>query len=394
MAFVYIVTLQAIRMKILLHIGQSKTGTSAIQAFLSLNRAPLRDAGVLYPAFKVSGMDLNIAHNAVADALVGKSRFPYLSADQYFSQFFEEAHRINAKLLILSAEHFFHGEPRIWDVENQEDYFDKYKKKVEVLSTYLKGYDVDLLVYLRPQLDWLSSAVSQTVRIERLISDSHIYKDDCQFFELMKPLLMYSKLLNIWDDTINPTSFTIIPYIKYTLYKNSSISDFLYRAGLDNIHFPYASVDVQVNKSLTREYIEVKKILNKSPRGKNTERVIIRCLERLSELSQESSRYELGEEVMREINSFVRMENAELKARYQIDSSFFERSEKDSKHHQLSEADVARAMSMFKQEYSRPRYRVLWLNYATRAFLRLYGKPVHAFLHQLKMAYLKRKLQN
>src|SRR4029078_10728175 len=110
-----------------------------------------------------------------------------------------------------------------------------------------------------------------------------IYQDDRHFFELMKALLKDAALLDIWADVIKPSAFTVIPYTKSSLYKGSSISDFLRRTGLENMRFPFAKVDIQVNKSLTREYLEVKKVLNQSPRSKNTERVMIRCLERLSE---------------------------------------------------------------------------------------------------------------
>lgn len=384
-------------MRVLLHIGQSKTGTSAIQAFLTLNRLSLREAGVLYPSIKIGGISVDLgAHNAVADALADKSHFPHLTADQYFSQFFEEARQIDAKLLILSAEHFFGGEPRIWAVDNHEDYFNLYRHKVERLAAYLEGHDVRLLVYLRPQLDWLASAVGQTVRIDRLISDSSIYQNDRQFFELMKPLLMYSTLLDIWADVIKPSSFTAIPYTNNTLYKNSSISDFLHRADLENIYFPYANAGIQVNKSFTREYIEVKKILNRSPRSKNTERVIIRCLEGLSKASQESTRYTFAANIQCELESFVAPENERLNKQYQTDNLLFmSRSEdRGSNQEPLSETDVVRAMAAFEREYRRLRSRFLSLNYASRAFLRSHARPIQAILHRIKMAHLKMKYRN
>lgn len=384
-------------MRVLLHIGQSKTGSSAIQAFLMLNRQKLREIGVLYPAAKIKGMPVNMgAHNAVADALAGKSSFPYLTADQYFQQFFEEAKSINANLLILSAEHFFAGEPRTWDVLDEEEYFKRYEQKVQNLAAYVSGHEVSILVYLRPQVDWLSSAVSQNVRIDRLISDKQLYHNDRQFFEVVKPLLRYSTLLDVWARTLKPSSFMVIPYDRKTLVKNSSIADFLHRAGLENTVFPYASTDIQVNESLTREYIEVKKILNGHRRTKNEERVIIRCLERLSKSSNKGTRYTLDAGVQRDVESFVSSENERLNRQYQTDGLVFvARSEGQSREQKsLTEEDVARAMDAFEREYRRPRYKLLWLNFATRAFLRAYAKPVQAALHQVKMAYLNMKYRN
>jgi len=36
-------------MRVILHIGQSKTGTTALQSFLASNRTPLAKAGICYP---------------------------------------------------------------------------------------------------------------------------------------------------------------------------------------------------------------------------------------------------------------------------------------------------------------------------------------------------------
>jgi hypothetical protein len=60
----------------------------------------------------------------------------------------------------------------------------------------------------------------------------------------------------------------------------------------------------------------------------------------------------------------------------------------------LSETDMLNAMAVFEREYRRPRYRLLSLNYASRAFLRIYGKPVQGALHRMKMSYLKMKYRN
>ena len=234
------------------------------------------------------------------------------------------------------------------------------------------------------------------MRIDRLISDSPIYQNDRQFFELMKPLLRYSALLDIWADVIKPSTFTVVPYTKNTLYKGSSISDFLRRARLEKMYFPCARADIEVNKSLTREYLEVKKILNRSPRSKNAERVIIRCLERLSEKSREGTRYGFSEDIRRDLESFIAPENTRLNERYRTDNpSFMARGpEQDRDQKPLSEEDVIRAMAAFERELRRPRYRLLSLNYASRAFLRAYAKPVQGALHRMKMSYLKMKYRN
>lgn len=375
-------------MKILLHIGQSKTGTSAIQAFLTLNRDRLREHRILYPAARVKGMTLNLgAHNAVADSLLGKIQFPYLSADEYFYQFFDDAKKINADLLILSAEHFFGGEPRIWDVRDEAEYFELYRKKIEILAGYLTGYDVSILAYLRPQVDWMASAVSQTVRIERLISQRRIYQTDRQFFELMRPLLKYADLLDAWQEGINPSSFTVIPYVRNALHEQSSVADFLKRTGLDNINFEYADSNLQVNTSLNREFIEVKKILNEMIRSKNKERAIIRCMENLSHSNPQNCEYALDPGVKREIENFSMEQNSRISQRFMSDSHSFVAASEKKAPAPLGDEEVRQALRIFTAEFNRPKYKILEWSFVLRAFLRAKARPVQAALHQLKAQY-------
>lgn len=383
-------------MRVILHIGQSKTGTSAIQAFLMLNRRVLEKNGVLYPVARVKGMPINLgAHNMVADFLLGHIRFPHRSADEYFEQFFSDAAVINADMLILSAEHFFGGEPRIWDVQDERDYFERYRKKIDRLAGYLSGQDVKILVYLRPQIDWMASAVSQTVRIERLMSDRRIYQDDRQFFRLMQPLLRYADLLDAWEAGVKPTALTVIPYERRILHKQSSISDFLLRTGLDKLDFEYASTDIRVNESLTNEFTEVKKILNQNLRSKTDERAIIRCLENLSRRHPGTTNYALDPTVQRDIEELVHGQNERVNSLYISNGMRLQASgSAETKAAPPSSDDIRRAAAIFEAEYARPKYWVLRRRFSILAFLRSRAKPVHAALHQFKVAYWKLKYRS
>ncbi|TFH51033.1 MAG: hypothetical protein E4H01_01005 [Lysobacterales bacterium] len=380
-------------MKILLHIGQSKTGTSAIQAFLMLNSRRLREAGILYPSVSVGGFNVDFGnHNPVADALAGVSTYPHLTADQYFAQFFETARRFHAERMILSAEHFFGGEPRVWDVPDMETYEARYRRKILALACNLEGHEVSVLVYLRPQVDWLASAVGQAVRLERMIGKT-VYENDRQFFESWKPLLRYARLLECWADVLQPHVLTAVPYVREKLYRKSSIADFLRRTELDHLDFPLANSQWDVNQSLTREYIEVKKRLNKQPNSKNVERVTIACLNRLSRQSTMGTSYRLDEDVVRDIEAFVADDNQKLTQDYGGGEHVFvaRKAYKGNKLPPLSEGDIEEATALFRRTYRNPRTRLLTVNYAARAFLRRHAPTVHAALHQIKRAFWRMK---
>jgi hypothetical protein len=376
-------------MKVLVHIGQSKTGTSAIQAYLTLNRVPLASQGVLYPAVRVAGVPVEIAnHNALADSLSGLSRFPHLSADEYFRQFWREAAQCRAELMILSAEHFFGGEPRVWNVSGEDDYFRLYREKVRALGQQLRGHDVEVLVYLRPQVDWLESAIGQTVRISQLISQPSPYANDRQFFELMKPVLRYGKLLDIWEEELDHRRIRVIPYQRDALIRQSAIDDFIARCGLAQFNFPYGHGGLEVNASFTREYVEVKKRLNEIPRSKLSESVVIECLTRLSKMGEFSQRYYLDPALSAEVARFAAAENEPVNRRFlDAESSLVAQSGTRTGMAQPDTADIDRAMAAFERMYRGPRMRLLMLSLAIRDALRRRAPALHAHLHQLKRLY-------
>jgi hypothetical protein len=124
--------------------------------------------------------------------------------------------------------------------------------------------------------------------------------------------------------------------------------------------------------------------------------VIIRCLERLSEKSAESARYSFSADLQRDIEAFIASENARLNEQYRAgNQSFVARGPEHGRDLKpLGEEDIIRAQDTFEREYRRLRYRLLSLNYASRAYLRMHGKPVQGILHRMKMTYLKMKLRN
>ncbi len=377
-------------MRILLHIGQSKTGTSAIQAYLTLNRDHLLQAGVLFPSVKIGGLSIDLeSHNAVASALVGLNPYPHLTADQYFDQFFHQARRSGADRMILSAEHFFGGDPRIYNMPDESTYYARYRAKVEALAKYLKGHEVSVLTYLRPQVDWLASTISHTIRIARLAGTKPIYRHDRQFYQQVRPLLRYCRLMDIWAETLKPKTVMVIPYEREFLHEASSIADFLVRAELDHLDLPFADVESQFNESLTREYIDVKKIINldNARRTKTQERVTIRCLERLSRKSDKGTLYKLPGDLIRDIENFAAPENTKVNERYVVGGhtlSAQSRSYRAARPKPLTEKDIGDALAAFEKDYSRLGVRILAFDYSVRAFLRNHAKPVLAIFHQAK----------
>ncbi|HEY0917981.1 hypothetical protein [Devosia sp.] len=373
-------------MRVLLHIGQSKTGTSAIQAFLTLNRVRLERAGIAYPPARVGGVAIDLgSHNAVADAVAGRHSYPYLGAEAYAEQFFGAGRQRAANRMILSGEHFFGGHPRVWDIAGEDEYFALYREKVERVAAFLAGHDTEILVYLRPQVDWLESSAGHTIRIQGTLPRRDAYQDDRQFFALMRPLLRYGRLLDIWQEAMPGARITAVPYVRSQLVAGDSIRDFLHRAGIDAAALGLGATGLRVNESLARDYVEVKKALNHGRHGAARERAIIACLQRLSAGSRFGTGYTLPPDLVDEVAALAAPENAIVNARYACAGAALAAIGEDRREAPApSVEDVQAAMAAFTAEFARPRYRLLELDSAGRAWLRRHARPLHGRLHQLK----------
>jgi hypothetical protein len=375
--------------KVILHIGQSKTGTSAIQSFLTLSSKQLREKGIVYPMVTNHGMPLALgSHNAMADALLGVSTYPFLSAEEYFSQFWREAEKKKSHTMILSAEHLFGGQPRLWDISSVSEYWERYEEKAYRLSELLAGAQVELFAHLRPQIDWLSSTISHTIKIEQLASHKKIYQSDDQFFNMIKPSLDYNRIISIWADQVRAEKVTISPYIKKSMIGGNSVVDFLTRTGINTDLFPEQRMHRKINESITREYIEVKKRLNEIRRDKDDERLVVHCLKRLSRNSVLGTYYKIEESVVNDAKVYCDAINKELVKNFLPGEQFSALSEyRGDDQEALSQAIIDQAMDNFMAEYGTVRSKIWRTKSRVKSTLRTRARPVHSALHQLKRLY-------
>ena len=204
----------------------------------------------------------------------------------------------------------------------------------------------------------------------------------------MKPLLKYADILDVWKEVICPSHFSVIPYDRKTICKGSSIADFLKRANLEHIIFDYGDSNIQVNVSLNREFIEVKKMLNSTLRSKNEERIIIRCLENLSRDNPSSSKYTIDPDVKYDIVDFVKEQNERINSLYIQEGLMPLKSSSNNVFEvKPSEFEIDRAYVAYKSEFKHFKYIFIGWRFLVLSFLRAHAKPIHAALHQIKVMY-------
>lgn len=374
-------------MELILHIGQSKTGTTAIQHFLSLNRERLVRQQILYPVVNVAAGRIHVTnHNAFADSVSDRIVFPFLSYEDYVKQFRSAISNGDCDKILLSAEHFFGGEPRVWDCDDAQSYYEKYAEKIKRIRSFSDGMAVTILVYLRPQVDWFASAVCQTVRLQPLIQRGQIYQDDLQFLKLMSPLLNYERILEVWRDSFPRANFIVVPYVRSELKNSNIVDDMCAKLGIDTEGFVGKDVTGEVNSTFAQDFTEVKKILNKKDKSRSRERSIIKCLQFLSKGSEFGSGYVLSPEVKDRIEELVANSNAALSSNYlQADGFAAESSLYKKQRRSPDQREIFEALAAFEREFRKPKYRLLEFDISMRALLREKMPLVHTMLHRLKL---------
>lgn len=373
--------------KLILHIGQSKTGTSAIQDHLARNRSSLLKAGYLYPRITRGNVPLNIAnHNGFADSLVRPTVFPRLTAEEYVSQILEQSADRTVHTVILSAEHFLGGQPRVWDVSSSEEFNFLYAKKLQNLANFTEKFETTIVCYLRPQASWLSSGINQTIKIARLINpDVNVCESDKNFFDMAKMTLRYSERLSAWESITKPRSMIVVPYVRSALVGGDSVTDFMRRVGMEDLKLAISEKS-EVNQSLSIDNIEVKKILNRNAKSKHEERAIIKTLGELSAQSALGKTYMVDPTVISELVEYVRDDNIALSKKFMQDSESIDAltGYDPAILRRPTAQEVNDAMERYLRTMRTPRM-TLYMNVSVvKSIIRRHAPAIHAVLNQAK----------
>lgn len=241
-------------MKVVLHIGPHKTGTTTIQRFLFANARALRKRGIVYP----KPWDGRYKHDAVAYGL----RTPSLYDDtvRRVRGLLDEAARDRARLCILSTEMFVEeGVP------------------IERLGEIFGGHDLHVVAYIRrPDHQW-ASAYAQLVREGPVRRRSAIDEDpipyDCG----------YSSVFLKWMAHFPPGRMTIAPFDPPQWCGGSLEQDFLMTIGADDAALRACSYKSRPNnRSLPTGMLDLLRVANAAPMPAGMHVCLVAALEVLA----------------------------------------------------------------------------------------------------------------
>jgi len=224
-------------MKIYFHIGQAKTGTSAIQSFLNVNRELLVSKDkILYPNFdfKDPGKGIMLNHSSFFESMhtnINKEPF------EKFRNCLEYCENNNIRKVVVSGELFeFQWLPELF---------------LKIVETFKVDYSI--ILYLRRQDNYLEAAWKQW---------GHKQKDVNTIQEFAKVLHMnWHETIIHWLTYFKPDNFIVRPYEKSRIGPNV-ITDFMQILGIYDIDCYMDPPDSNINKNngLHSDVVEIMRL--------------------------------------------------------------------------------------------------------------------------------------
>jgi hypothetical protein len=257
-------------MKLILHIGTHKTGTTALQQFLYANREPLAVKGFHYAT---TGHGLTEA-NFVANALnVGRGRV----VQAFFEKHVSVASRNGVHAILASAENFY-AMSVLNGMARREACVDPVIRDRTLIAT-LKSLmpdelqAVQLVCYFRRPDRYAESLYSQHVK--RGIGFDGTFGD---FLPIIKQALFYAKHVQAWCEVFGEGNITVRPYEPVSA---DIVGDFVQNVlTIDDI-VGFAKRESHANERVSRDVLEFKRLRNREVKfnERDMERTILRLVD-------------------------------------------------------------------------------------------------------------------
>jgi len=237
--------------KIILHIGIGKTGTSSIQKMLYDNIELLKDNSIF---FTTKGMYQHAHHHI---AVYGVNEIPK-SAKNLIKDILEDFEASNCKTMILTSEQFIYCKPFY----------------IETLATLLEQYLVEIIFFVRRQVEYVRSSFLQKIK-----EGNEYFGSIEKFYQMYYSGFDYMERIKPWEDNFEKENIIVKLYDKeLTPDVCASFIDSLSWSFLEN-HYQN---NIQENQSLLYDFVPLIKIIDEEDVSIETRHLIIETLLKLS----------------------------------------------------------------------------------------------------------------
>ena len=241
-------------MKVILHVGATKTGSSALQNFLYKNMRTLRSMDICYPDIGIA----SDAHHLIAASLhpsahgIHSKALPSTPQERkeqfhaYVSAARREAEAMGAQALVLSSEYLW------WTFT--DDFYATWARALD-------GAQVTVYAVLRDPLNWVPSSYIQAVKggEARSLEEWFDWR-----IETRRHLLDFADILSGWRKLGPQTEFALRSYEELTA-QDEIFANLLQLCGVKRFKkADYTLNSGQVNPSPSPKAIELLRSINKS----------------------------------------------------------------------------------------------------------------------------------
>lgn len=295
-------------MKLVLHIGTYKTGTTALQEFLRANESALSRNGFHYAATG-SGLNANAVANAVALGDVETPR-------EFFQHELEVAASRGAHTVVVSAENFYSMNlvAAVFSKRELVDPFAEQRQAVERLKGALPAAlsGVRLVCYFRRPDRFAESLYNQRIKYENYDEPFNRY------LRLVECALAYGRNASIWSDVFGKGNCV------FKIYESVSgdiRADFLRDVLKLKQTESFVTETSRANERMSRDVLEFKRSLNaRIPDRERDVQYRIACLvdQRLDLLASEPRHHQefLSPQLRAELLERCAAESAALQASF------------------------------------------------------------------------------
>jgi len=267
------------QLKLIIHAGTPKTGTTSLQTYLDKRQRKLRGKGILYPHNLEKLQNTNAPkHQWFEKNLVTTNLESFLeNFKNIISQVKEDTHTI-----ILSSEGIYNY---WWDFTDESK---------DILSELSKLFDIEVWVWFREPLEFIESYYKQCIRNPQVESNP-CYGKDLSFAEMLN-IDWFSQHLNYQCFVSECQALFGKNNVSVFKYQGDVVQEVIHKLGLAT---PHDNPTPRENKSLNSASIELLRTINHYDIKAKDKALLIPHLKKIDEIIENYANEPLIDEASR-----------------------------------------------------------------------------------------------
>jgi len=299
---------------IYLHIGTFKTGTSAIQNFITRNREALCELGYFVPSSQAMGHH-ELPISLIRDYSTFDGPWPKFegSSEQIWGKLIEEIDAGPCDKVIISAEGFC-------DLVN-EHCREASERMGRLVGHYLEKYKVVVICYVREILPYMRSMYGETIKITpRTLS----FEEQVKAYAQHKSVhFLPSLYLDFFEKLFGRDAMVVKEYTRDKLVGRDVVHDFVTTIGLGQEVVPMLDSREQalqeLNTSIGAEQLDLKRAFNLAGSyGLDLNRKVADLIKGSAKLAAGGDVSGDMAQMTQELSELINTEQAKLNDRYKL----------------------------------------------------------------------------